>query len=344
MTTQVISFEEEFTSGTGDELTTLFVDQTSADPGTESVLSYGIAAKGYRYGFNGQERSDDVMGEGNHNTALFWEYDPRLGRRWNLDPKPTTGISEYSVLYNSPLNITDPLGDDPGDYYDKQGNHLGKDNVQDDKVYTTDKATIVSNKTQGKTDWTKVQQAPATVDFTKTYAITNSQLLDRANWIYAEGRGSVPLYYAYAIQNSRILNKTEAKVYYWGLQDSEGRLDKNQYFQGTSHSENKNGKAFWDTRNNPSKRTDAMLKTVSAVILSVMNPTLDPTRAKDPKTKLFTGKGATGWLGYGDSQHKGEFHAKVLGRYHFFLIVGQKYGFAPLRTEKEYEEDTKDIK
>lgn len=60
------------------------------------------------------ERSDEIAGEGNHNTAEFWEYDPRIGRRWNLDPKPTTGISEYAVLNNSPLLYSDLLGNTPG--------------------------------------------------------------------------------------------------------------------------------------------------------------------------------------------------------------------------------------
>jgi hypothetical protein len=40
----------------------------------------------YRYGFNGQEKSDDVT-VGN-TTAMYWEYDSRIGRRWNVDPKP----------------------------------------------------------------------------------------------------------------------------------------------------------------------------------------------------------------------------------------------------------------
>jgi len=41
---------------------------------------------GYRFGFNTQERTDEIAGLGNHNTALFWEYDTKLGRRWNLYP------------------------------------------------------------------------------------------------------------------------------------------------------------------------------------------------------------------------------------------------------------------
>ncbi len=66
---------------------------------------------GYRYGFNGQEKSDEIKGEGNSYTAEYWEYDPRIGRRWNLDPKPTTGISEYAAFNNSPIWLSDVKGD-----------------------------------------------------------------------------------------------------------------------------------------------------------------------------------------------------------------------------------------
>jgi RHS repeat-associated protein len=70
-----------------------------------------LTGKGYRFGFNGQERSDDIKGFGNSYTAQFWEYDSRIGRRWNLDPKPVTGISEYSAFSNNPILYSDPLGD-----------------------------------------------------------------------------------------------------------------------------------------------------------------------------------------------------------------------------------------
>ncbi|MBV7531761.1 RHS repeat domain-containing protein [Chitinophaga sp. sic0106] len=68
-------------------------------------------AGGYWYGFNGQEKSDEIKGEGNSYTAQFWEYDPRIGRRWNLDPKAIVGISLYATFNNSPILYTDPLGD-----------------------------------------------------------------------------------------------------------------------------------------------------------------------------------------------------------------------------------------
>jgi RHS repeat-associated protein len=64
----------------------------------------------YRYGFNGQEKSDEIAGAGNSYTAEYWQYDARLGRRWNLDPVPTTSLSGYNVLEGNPIRFTDPLG------------------------------------------------------------------------------------------------------------------------------------------------------------------------------------------------------------------------------------------
>ncbi len=46
----------------------------------------GYSSETYRFGFNTQEKTDEIAGPGNHNTATFWEYDGRLGRRWNIDP------------------------------------------------------------------------------------------------------------------------------------------------------------------------------------------------------------------------------------------------------------------
>jgi len=70
-----------------------------------------VSSESYRYGFNGQEKDDEVYGEGNSTTAEFWQYDSRLGRRWNLDPKPNPSISGYACFANSPLMFSDPFGD-----------------------------------------------------------------------------------------------------------------------------------------------------------------------------------------------------------------------------------------
>ncbi len=75
--------------------------------------SYTLCSKprdNYRFGFNGQEKVNEVAGLGNHNTALFWEYDTRLGRRWNLDPVPNASESPYAAFGDNPIYNKDPLG------------------------------------------------------------------------------------------------------------------------------------------------------------------------------------------------------------------------------------------
>jgi len=67
----------------------------------------------YRFGFNGQEKDDEITGTtGSHYTAMFWEYDSRIGRRWNIDPVMKPWESSYSTFSNNPIWFTDPLGND----------------------------------------------------------------------------------------------------------------------------------------------------------------------------------------------------------------------------------------
>ncbi|MCC5915989.1 MAG: hypothetical protein JJU02_01545, partial [Cryomorphaceae bacterium] len=65
----------------------------------------------YRYGFNTQEKVDEVKGSGNHYTAEFWEYDPRVVKRWNTDPKPNPSFSPYAINQCNPIWFSDPMGD-----------------------------------------------------------------------------------------------------------------------------------------------------------------------------------------------------------------------------------------
>ena len=69
------------------------------------------SSNSYRYGFNGMEKGDEISGSGNSYTAEYWQYDSRLGRRWNQDPKPNISISNYAAFANNPILFSDPLGD-----------------------------------------------------------------------------------------------------------------------------------------------------------------------------------------------------------------------------------------
>ncbi len=71
-----------------------------------------ISAGEYRFGFNGQEKTDEISGSGNHYTAEYWEMDPRIARRWNTDPVIKYHESPYAILGNNPIWFADPLGSD----------------------------------------------------------------------------------------------------------------------------------------------------------------------------------------------------------------------------------------
>ncbi len=71
-----------------------------------------VSVEGYRFGFNTQEKTDEISGSGNHTTALYWEYDSRLGRRWNIDPVVKYHESSYASFANNPIWFLDPDGAD----------------------------------------------------------------------------------------------------------------------------------------------------------------------------------------------------------------------------------------
>jgi len=66
----------------------------------------------YRYGFGSQERDDEVSGKGNSYTATYWQYDSRLGRRWNVDPVVKYHESTFTTFANNPIWFVDPSGAD----------------------------------------------------------------------------------------------------------------------------------------------------------------------------------------------------------------------------------------
>jgi hypothetical protein len=99
--------------------------------------------KNYRFGFNTQEKDDEVYGAGNLNTAEFWEYDTRIGRRWNVDPIYNAWESRYAVNGNNPNFFSDPLGN----YKTKLGAKIAN-------FFSKDKGEVLQAKTgKHKGEW-----------------------------------------------------------------------------------------------------------------------------------------------------------------------------------------------
>jgi hypothetical protein len=80
--------------------------------GTAQRFQISTLCASYRYHFNGQEKDDEVYGKGNMTTAEYWQYDTRLGRRWNADPVVKVWESCYATFANNPICYVDLLGAD----------------------------------------------------------------------------------------------------------------------------------------------------------------------------------------------------------------------------------------
>ncbi len=71
---------------------------------------YSSSGSSPRHGFNGQEKTKE-LGE-NFYEAQWWEYDSRIGRRWNVDPVSKDNESPYAPFSNNPILFKDTHGAD----------------------------------------------------------------------------------------------------------------------------------------------------------------------------------------------------------------------------------------
>jgi RHS repeat-associated protein len=73
--------------------------------------------RGYRFGFNGKEKVDEVYGDANAYDFGARIYDPRLGRFLSVDPMAAKypAWSPFSFAINNPIRFIDENGNGPGD-------------------------------------------------------------------------------------------------------------------------------------------------------------------------------------------------------------------------------------
>ena len=144
----------------------------------------------YRYGMNKQEKDDEVYGVGNLSAAEFWEYDTRLGRRWNVDPVVKYWESTYSAFGNNPAFLTDFMGDD------------------------VDKSKLSAEENQRITNMTD----PSHEDYNKDFATTYHSLESDHSAIYTYNfKGNKP--FTSAITNDKVYGE----VVYGGKNSSTGQ-------------------------------------------------------------------------------------------------------------------------
>jgi RHS repeat-associated protein len=66
---------------------------------------------GYRFGYQGSEKDDEIAGTGNIYTTYFRQLDVRIGRWWSYDPKPNASLSPYASMGCNPIIYNDPWDD-----------------------------------------------------------------------------------------------------------------------------------------------------------------------------------------------------------------------------------------
>jgi YD repeat-containing protein len=98
------------------------------------------SGKNYRFSINGQEKEKDL--NENITSAMYWEYDSRIGRRWNVDPVVKTYESPYAAFANNPIWFVDFNGSDTSLNLVGGGNVNATDDLKfttfEDKSYTVE--------------------------------------------------------------------------------------------------------------------------------------------------------------------------------------------------------------
>jgi RHS repeat-associated protein len=105
--------------------------------------------RGYRFGFNGKEKVDEVYGDANAYDFGARLYDPRLGRWLAVDPLAVkySFVSPYQFVNNSPLIFIDPNGKEWINVYDADVERINNDLLKNpnDKKLQRDLVRAIDN-------------------------------------------------------------------------------------------------------------------------------------------------------------------------------------------------------
>ena len=96
-------------NGIADYYEPLVISESDYYPFGMAMKERSFSNEEYRFGFNTQEKSTE-LGEDTY-TAEFWQYDSKIARRWNNDPRPNTSISVYAAFAGNPIRFSDKKGD-----------------------------------------------------------------------------------------------------------------------------------------------------------------------------------------------------------------------------------------
>jgi hypothetical protein len=163
-----------------------------------------VGGMGYRWGFGSQETDNEVSGRGNSYTAEFWQYDSRLGRRWNVDPVVKQWESSYSCFFGNPTHVIDPNGADG--YIDERGYYLGDDGNKSSHETRIISSEIWKNLTAENPSLSDENRKKLTANSTLLKEYKKGILITGDTWDKLEAHGATRL-------NPWLENHSNYKVY-----------------------------------------------------------------------------------------------------------------------------------
>jgi len=105
-----------------------------------------VSLEGYRFGYQNQEKDDEIKGEGNSINYTFRMHDPRLGRFFAVDPFASKYpfFSPYAFSGNRIIDAVELEGLQPGVLFDTPreaaldwGFHYADESVRNNKEYAS---------------------------------------------------------------------------------------------------------------------------------------------------------------------------------------------------------------
>ena len=105
-----IELDNGFLTGAGSDNFVAYIADSAMMAALDSA--YQLVGNGYRYGYQGYEKDNEISGDGNHLSFADYGYDPRTARRWQIDPmnQEIPYFSPYIFCSNSPISKLDPDG------------------------------------------------------------------------------------------------------------------------------------------------------------------------------------------------------------------------------------------
>jgi RHS repeat-associated protein len=172
------------------------------------------SSSSYRYGFNGKQNDNEIMGEGNFQDYGMRMYNPRIGRFFNVDPLTTKYpmLTPFQFASNSPIAGIDLDGLEH--YMVVDGQYLGKPanstNEELRIVSKSDSQRNANNVDRIHKDAKVVYNTLPVYSYSlETKEVSKSSMtmqhfLDLAHIIYGENKGKDSDSYAHLLLNREI--------------------------------------------------------------------------------------------------------------------------------------------